>query len=270
MNNETFGITFQYAVCKKYRLLHEISPERINEAALSKIEESGIIEKLFLKSEPVEFLTFSKKYTSQFIKRCPHNFLLSNGETFSIKTFGGKNKMFAPKVVGQAGDETFNHFFGDLSADRINRGNFKEFCLMKVHEILPVLIDYSLVSDQTAWVYFDRNEQFTFETILRENLPDLTFDRKDFSFTKDIVSAWNETTTAKYKGKTIIEFQLHTNRSGYKIRLHRENFPGLLVAEKKLNNSVIGDSAELAICEVFHWIREWIMTGWKIIPIPLW
>jgi hypothetical protein len=159
--------------------------------------------------------------------------------------------MFAPKVVGQSGDKTFNHFFGDLSGDRIDRQNFKAFCLLKVHEILPILVDYALVSDQTAWIYIDRNEQLTYKTISRDDLPDLTFDRKDFSFTKDTVSTWNETTTAKYRGKTIIEFQLHTNRSGYKIRLHRENFPDLLVKEKILNNSVIGDSAELAICEHF-------------------
>lgn len=251
MNNETFGITFQYAICKKYNLFNKISSERISQTVYRKIEESGIIDNLFRKYEPVEFLTFSKKYTSGFIKRCPHNYLLSNGETFSIRTFGGKNKMFAPKVVGQSGDQTFNHFFGDLSYEKVDRRNFKEFCLTQVHEILPVLIDYALVSDQTAWVYLDSNERLAFRTILRGDLPDITFDRKDFSFTRDTVAAWNETTTAKYNGKTIIEFQLHANRSGYKIRLHRENFPDLLIAKKSLNNSVIGDSAELAICELF-------------------
>jgi hypothetical protein len=43
---------------------------------------------------------------------CPHNFLLDNEETFSVRTFKGSGKMFAPKAVGQAGEETFNHFFG--------------------------------------------------------------------------------------------------------------------------------------------------------------
>ena len=159
--------------------------------------------------------------------------------------------MFAPRVVGQSGDETFNYFFGDLVEERIDRNNFKRFCLTKVHEILPILIDHALVSDRTSWVYLDRNDQLTHNTILRESLPDLTFDHKDFSFTKGTVAEWNETTTAKYRGETIIEFQLHTNRSGYKIRLHREKFPNLLVREKNFNNSVIGDSAELAICESF-------------------
>lgn len=251
MNNETFGITFQYAICKRYGLQNDISLERTNEDILFRIENSGIIEKIFESSIPVEFLTFSKKYISEYVRSCPHNFLLANDDTFSVRTFGGKNKMFAPKVVGQSGDETFNHFFGDLAEERVDRSNFKLFCLTKVHEILPLLIDYALVSDRTSWVYLDKNDQLTYRTILRQNLPDLTFDHRDFSFTKSTVFEWNETTTAKYQGKTIIEFQLHTNRSGYKIRLHRENFPNLLVTEAIFNNSVIGDSAELAICESF-------------------
>lgn len=251
MNNETFGITFQYAICKEYNLSNQIAPKRISEDILLKIEESGIIKELFEKATPVEFLTYSKKYTSEFVKKCPHNFLLSDGQTFSIRTFGKKNKKFAPKVVGQAGDITFNHFFGDLAGETIDRENFKAFCLSKVHEILPILIDYALISDETAWIYIDGNENLTYKMIPREDLPELTFERKDFSFTKDTVAAWNETSTAKYKGKTIIEFQLHTNRSGYKIRLDRENFPSLLLVEKILNNAVIGDSAELAICENF-------------------
>lgn len=251
MNNETFGITFQYAICKKYNLINTISQNRISESMLFQIEQSGIINNLFPKSKPVEFLTFSKKYTSEIVKKCPHNFLLDNGQTFSVRTFGGKNKMFAPKVVGQSGDKTFNHYFGDLFEEEINRDNFKKFVLLKVNEILPILVDFTLVSDQTAWVYLDKNNQLKFDIILRDDLPDLTFDRKEFIFTKETVASWNETTTAKYNGKTLIEFQLHSNRSGYKIRLHRENFPDLLIKEKILNNSVIGDSAELAICENF-------------------
>ncbi|MGM1055433.1 MAG: hypothetical protein ACQEWG_06065 [Bacteroidota bacterium] len=251
MNNETFGITFQYAICKKYELENNISLERISENTLLEIEKSGIIENLFGTSKPVEFLTFSQQYTSEFVKRCPHNFMLSNGNTFSIRTFSGKNKMFAPKIVGQSGDKTFNHYFGDLADEKIDRNNFKEFCLSRVHEILPVLIDYALVSDKTSWVYIDNHKQLIFKNILRENLPDLTFNRKDFSFTNETVSEWNETTTAKFLRKTIIEFQLHNNRSGFKIRLHRENFLDLLVTEKTYNNSVIGDSAELAVCETF-------------------
>jgi hypothetical protein len=251
MNNETFGTTFQYAICITYNLKNNIALSRVNQDLLNTFIESKIILDIFKKSKPIEFLAGSKKFTSQFIQRCPHNFLLENNETFSVRTFQGKGKMFAPKVVGQSGDDTFNHFFGHLSTEVIFRTNFKSFCINHIEEMLPIIIDYALVSDYNCWFYIE-NDSYTYEILRREDLPELTFDRKNFSFTKPNAQEWNESNTVKYKGKTIIELQLHTNRTGYKIRLHRENFPDLLKVEKRTNNSLLGDTAELAICNLFN------------------
>ena len=250
MTNETFGMTFQYAICQRYKLDNNISVNRIDDELLNQFIKLEIITDIFKTSKPTAYLTESKEYNSPFIKRSPHSFLLENGETFSIRTFKGGSKMFAPKVVGQAGDETFNHFFGHLTNEQITRQNFKKFCLEHIEEMLPIIIDYALVSDNNCWIYFE-NEVLKFELIKREDLPELTFDRKYFTFTKPTESNWLESNTIKYKGKTILELQLHTNRSGYKIRLHKDNFPELLKIEKELNNSLLGDTAELAICNVF-------------------
>lgn len=244
-------MTFQYAICKEFNIENKISIERIDKELLSTFLKSEIIKKIFRgKSKPVKSLYKTKEFTSEFISRCPHSFLLENEETFSVKTFKGNGKMFAPKVVGQAGDYTFNHFFGHLYKNEINRTNFKEFCLENISEILPIVVDYALVSDYNCWFY-RKNETFSYETIKRADLPDLTFDQKNFTFTKPTSQSWNESNTVKYKGKTVMELQLHTNRSGYKIRLHRDNFPELLKVEKTINNSLLGDTAELAICNVF-------------------
>ena len=252
MNNETFGMTFQYAICLHFKIENDISIRRIDKGLLKSFIESKIINKIFRgKPKPIEYLTTSKKFTSPYITRCPHNFLLENEETFSVRTFKGSGKMFAPKVVGQAGDETFNHLFGDLYPETINRNNFKNFCLTKINEILPILVDYALVSDYNCWFY-KKDDQFSYEILKRDDLPELTFSFTDFSFTKLTTSSWNESNTVKFKGKTVLELQLHNNRSGYKIRLHRENFPELLKKEKVINNSMLGDTAELAICNVFE------------------
>ena len=104
-----------------------MSLERVNNDLLERFINSKIIPKIFRGRKPIKYLSGSKEFTSPFIKRCPHNFLLINDETFSVRTFQGTGKMFAPKVVGQAGDETFNHFFGHLSSEEISRKNFKEF-----------------------------------------------------------------------------------------------------------------------------------------------
>tara|TARA_R110000751_G_scaffold113854_3_gene213209 strand:- start:196144 stop:197556 length:1413 start_codon:yes stop_codon:yes gene_type:complete len=251
MNNETFGMTFQYAICIEYDIENNISIERIDKELLSTFLKTKIIRKIFReKSKPIKSLYKTKEFTSEFISRCPHSFLLENEETFSIKTFKGNGKMFAPKVIGQAGENTFNHFFGHLHKKKINRTNFKEFCLENISEILPIVVDYALVSDYNCWLY-RKGDTFSYEIIQRASLPELTFDKKDFTFTKPTSQSWNESNTVKYKGKTIIELQLHTNRSGYKIRLHRDNFPELLKVEKIVNNSLLGDTAELAICNIF-------------------
>jgi hypothetical protein len=165
MNNETFGMTFQYAICEEYDIENKISTERIDKKLLSSFLKSKIIRKLFRgKSKPVKSLYKTKEFTSEYTSRCPHSFLLENEETFSVKTFKGNGKMFAPKVVGQAGDNTFNHFFGHLNTTEINRINFKEFCLKNISEILPIVVDYALVSDYNCWFY-RKDDTFSYEII---------------------------------------------------------------------------------------------------------
>jgi len=248
--NETYGITLQFAICKKYKLENNISLLRVDKQLLEKIEKSKIIGKIFGRRKPVKYLTTTKDFTSRYIKKCPHNFQLVNNETFSIKTFRGGGKMFAPKVVGQSGLEVLNHYFGHLYPDEITRDNFKDFSLKSVSEILPVLIDYALVSDYNCYVYFKDNE-IEHQIIKRGIFPELTFEKEKFTFTKSTVQEWNESTTVKYDGMTVLEMQLHKNRF-YKYRLHSDNFPKLLKKETKVNNSLLGDTAELAICNVFQ------------------
>ena len=261
MNSETFGITFQYSICKHFNLSNNISVNRIDKKILKSLNNSEIIERIFKdKPKPIEYLTDSKKFTSSNIKKCPHNFLLENEETISFKTFMGKGKMFAPKVIGQSSWEVFNHFFGHIANDVINRDNFKLFCLKNIDEILPIIIDYALVSDYNCWL-FKQNDVFKCISIKRDNLPDLSFDRKKFSFTNNRktysidsikkIDNWNEESNSiKYIDKHILEIQIHKDRQ-YKIRLNRDNFFELLKQEKKINNSMLGDTAELAICKVF-------------------
>ena len=208
MNNETFGITLQYAVCVKYKLVNKISLKRIDENLLEKILKSNILGKIFKGRKPVKYLTDSKDFTSEFATKCPHNFLLKNNETLSIKSFKGNGKMFAPKVVGQSGLKVLNHYFGDLYNEEITRENFKQFCLDNVSDILPILIDYALVSDYNCYIYL-LNDDIEFDIIKRGNFPELTFEKDKFSFTKSTVMEWNESTTVKYDGETVLEMQLY-------------------------------------------------------------
>ena len=86
MNNETFGMTFQYAICIEYDIKNKISIERIDKELLATFLKSKIIRKIFRrKSKPIKSLYKTREFTSEFISRCPHSFLLENEETFGIQ-----------------------------------------------------------------------------------------------------------------------------------------------------------------------------------------
>ena len=69
MNNETFGMTFQYAICLHFNIENDISPLRIDKTLLTTFISSKMISRIFRgKPQPIEYLTTSKKFTSTFIK----------------------------------------------------------------------------------------------------------------------------------------------------------------------------------------------------------
>ena len=83
-------MTFQYSICLHFEIENDISVNRIDKDLLKSLNESKIITKIFKRRpKPIEYLTTSKKFTSSYISRCPHNFLLENEETFSVRTFKG-------------------------------------------------------------------------------------------------------------------------------------------------------------------------------------
>ena len=63
--------------------------------------------------------------------------------------------------------------------------------------MLPVIVDYALVSGINCWFYIENNE-FNYKIIKRKNLPELTFDIKNFTYTKNTSNLWNESNTIKY------------------------------------------------------------------------
>lgn len=267
MNNETFGITLQAAICEYFDLEHNLASTRIDKKLMQWFLDDGIIPNIFKSlPKPVRFLTTSQEYIDYWVKKCPHNFLLENDETFSIKTFKAKNKKYAPKIIGQPGNKTINHFFGHLVEYEIDRNSFKRFCFDNVSEIVPILLDYSLISDYNCYLYLYDDMSFDKKIYKRGTLPELVFDNRDFEFTRSSIYEWNESNSFRYKNVTAGEFQLHNHRAGYKLRLSRE-FLELIYKEEEeveknkvfdystLNNSVLGDSAELSICKCFN-LRE--------------
>jgi len=248
-NNETFGWSCQAAIAEIHEIDYGIQNNRFDQGIVKWLKEDRKFVDFIKGYNIVEYLTLSNKFTSDIITRCPHTFLTGEGETLSLRTFKGGNKMFAPKVVGQSGDSTFNYVFGHLTKNVVTRANFKAFCFDNIEAILPIVIDYALISDINIFVSIE-GDTLKWDVIERGNLADLSFERSEITFTKNTVESWVESNTIKVSGITIMEMQMHKNRPGYKIRLHSQNFPQFIQVEE-INNATLGDSAEYALCRVY-------------------
>ena len=177
----------------------------------------------------------------------PHNFLLDNGKTLSIRTTKKSGKV-APRSVGQAGFKVLNDYFADIYGEEItSQSDVRKMIVNHIHEILPIFIDNLFLSDYT--VFINRNDLSKIQVIRSSDVGQYTFCKEDFSFTRDL-GKWTESTTLKYHNRSIAEIQTHTERT-FKFRFIISAIPEWFKTVVE-NNETLGISAESAICEYFH------------------
>lgn len=251
VNNASLGITIQKIVCEKYNL--NVHPNAVKQFEANydvSYRDNAIVlvDNIFkdISQEPKECLTYSPSI-KEGEKYSPHNFLLKNGKTLSIRTNKNKDKV-APRVVGQCGIDKFNYYFSEIAGFEIeNKQQIKNIVSSNISEMLPVFLRFMFVSDYTVWVYdvSDPNGYYIFDNNVIINID---FDCEKFSFTRD-VPLWNESTTLKYNGRSIAEIQIHKNRT-FKFRFI---FGALkeLILEQVITNETFGITAEKTICDIF-------------------
>ena len=252
MNNADYGLSLQKKICDVYEI-------EVNEWAAAQFEANynpeyetefkTVIPLIFerVKSNPERLLTYTQEVAGRKHKTSPHNFLLKNGKTFSIRTTRTSDKV-APRTVGQAGFPILNEFFSDVYGDEIKtQADVRKLVFENIHEILPVFIDNLFQSDIT--VFLSRRDLENIQVIKAEEVANYTFSRDEFTFTRGLDS-WTESTTIKYHGKSIAEIQTHKERS-FKFRFIVSAIPEWFKIVKQ-NNESLGMSAEGAICEYFH------------------
>ena len=214
MNNADLGITIQKFICDyfsvpipleaKEQFTSNYNDEYINtlnikEAVISAFDELGII--------PRECVTYTNSKNAGE-KYNPNNFILMNNKTLSIRTSKSGDKI-APRVVGPAGIETFNYHFNQFTDRNIeSKDEIKSIVYNNIHTMLPIFFDYLFISDFTIWFQYTSSDQLTYTIFDRNQFLDLEFDRSNFTFTKDLTN-WVESTTLKYKNKSIAEIQIH-------------------------------------------------------------
>ncbi len=243
INNADYGFTLQKMICDYYKLPIYGWAKGQFESHYNddyKNELMPIIPKIFedVGSKPIELLTEL---------RSPHNFLLENKKTLSVKSIKTSG-MIAPRVVGQAGFERLNEYFSDIYGKEIeNQNDIKELMYDKIDECLPTFIDHLFQSDYTVLVSHQDPEGY--EIIKNEEIGYVSFSRDDFDFTRDL-SNWTESTTLKYQNKSIAEIQVHKHRT-FKFRFKVAAL-GEWLQKVRYTTETLGISTEAAICEVFN------------------
>lgn len=255
INTAELGITIQKIICDIYSVT--IPDEAKNQFEANYNPELKqylipLVKSLFFEigSTPVQCLTYTYSGKTNETKS-PHNFILSNGSTFSIRSNKNGDKI-APRVVGQAGIQVFNDNFEDILGYKIeNKNEIKKAVFDNIHMMMPTFIDYIFISDFTVWVQTDPNDEhkYSYTIFDKSKTVDMSFERNYFSFTRDL-STWNESTTLKYKNKSIAEIQIHKNRS-FKFRFIMNALSELLISERTTTET-FGITAEKTICDIFH------------------
>lgn len=254
MNNADLGITIQKFICDyfsipvpveaKEQFTSNYNDEYINtlnikESVISAFDELGIF--------PRECVTYTNSKNAGE-KYNPNNFILMNNKTLSIRTSKSGDKI-APRVVGQAGIETFNYHFNQFADKNIeSKDEIKSIVYNNIHTMLPIFFDYLFISDFTIWFQYTSFNKLTYTIFDRNQFLDLEFDRSNFTFTRDLTN-WTESTTLKYKNKSIAEIQIHKNRT-FKFRFIMKAVIEFLKTIS-LNTETFGMTAEKTICDIY-------------------
>lgn len=160
------------------------------------------------------------------------DFILTSGETLSIKTNQKKLGKVAPQKVGQPTAKTFFQYFEDLIEDNIpankeeQRRFFKWFIINNIDVAIKRYWEWLFNCDYILYFYNFLNKDNSLNkspkyiVLDKMEMPELK--KENFSFTQSL-ETWNESNTVKYNGISIGEFQVHNNRDCFKFRFNIAN-----------------------------------------------
>lgn len=229
-NNSLYGYTFKYAICCIYGLqIHQIAKEQFIENYDKTYFERDckIIPKIFnnISATPIKLLTYTREYANGVIGYSPHDFMLDNGKTVSIKTNINGSRI-APRIVGQAGYKVINNIFGSYYGKEIEtQEDIKKLFYNKIEYIFPIMLKYLFESDYLICV--ESGYESDYSIYERSKITDVIFDRQNFSFTKNL-NEWKESNTIKYCGVVVAEVQMHLTRT-FKFRFNLKNLSKFIV-----------------------------------------
>lgn len=151
----------------------------------------------------------------------PVDFELEGGKTMSVKTNMGKPGKASPQKIGQPSSNTYFGHFKDIIDCEIpsdyppKRDLFKQISVSKIDAVMKLYWEGLFHCDYLVWFYGFRTGNV--RGVVFEKLSPPVFLKDRFSFTRT-GKKWKESTTVKYNGTSIGEFQAHVNRDCLKFR----------------------------------------------------
>lgn len=169
----------------------------------------------------------------------PIDFLLTEGQTLSVKTNKQSLGKAAPQKIGQTSSSTwFNYLATPLGLTHIPNTYqeksllFKQIALNRTCQLLTLYWQNMFDCDYLIHIYnvVDRNDYPTFtpQYVVFTKTSSPIWDPTKITFTKNTVESWNESTTLKYCGISIGEFQVHEHRDNFKFRFNMAGIITLL------------------------------------------
>lgn len=199
-NTETVGIWTEYVICKVLNIsFNTASRDYVKELNFS-IQKELETKLDFLKTVGISHHIGNENDSIGDFKLC-------DGSYLSIKT-------------NISGDKVCPNFIGQTTLKKLNFESVNQFKTWVLNNPEEVFLKYSkalLKSQHLLYVNYNNGQIFYIKH------QELLSRAVSFSFTKDIQS-WNESCTMKFDGKSIAEFQVHTNRNCVKCRFSMNNF----------------------------------------------
>ncbi|MGL4913230.1 MAG: hypothetical protein ACRC3Y_12460 [Romboutsia sp.] len=226
-NTETLGMSAEKAICDLFDLEREHHLNARSSRDLEVELKPVLIEAFKVLPDAIEH-SGSKSGERGSQSKSSYDFVLEGNKTLSLKTNYGK--MVCPPEVGQPSQKTFLHYFGDLMNEEFSEESFKRLVLEDVNKMIPRYLSHLLDSDYLLWIYKEK-DGFTYKILNAVDTTNINWKKEEFSFTRNTLETWNESTTLKYRGISLGEFQVHRSRNSYKFRFNMKNLLRLLEME---------------------------------------
>lgn len=223
-NNESFGITCEYIICKLYKLSNNLE-SRINNQYIIELSliltkvKLEILEKYNLKC--IEYIGYNNNM---------HDFICKNMKskliyTLSIKSNKNYNRLVCPQVIGQC---TFNSLVKYIQSYKKNikinsKYQLKRFIKNNLLFMFNIYFKNLFCCDYLLWIY--KNKEISYRIIKK---PKILKIKSNLLKLNTSITKWTESNILKYNNKSIGVFQIHNNRNCIKFRFYMNNLLNLV------------------------------------------